>query len=445
MDELPDDLRTSLANVGWIATKPIGEGGGGRVFRCFRREALEALQPFMPHTAQTILSEKDKQRYGGRVMDTLYQTLFIGKAVVGALKLPHKVSDPKSIDRLKKEVKAMASVDHPALIKVLAWDEAEPPQWFVMHYHSGGTLNDAATKYKGNPLMVLRAVKPIVDGLIALHEKGYVHRDIKPSNIFVASDGHLVLGDFGIIFTKEDDRTRVTQPGELEFSRDWIPDWVRHKPIDDFSTSVDVFMLAKVIYFLVSGGRKVQATQIDEPDFDLRQLFPDTAGIDLLYDLLLGCITAKEKDCKIKEARTLLEALDDLESEVAQKRKPQLVFSRFETHSSIMIPIPMTGGMGYRPMLSGVVYLPRGSKCFMARARVINSNRIGAITLRFTISKGRSSEVRLVGDIPEPGEWTDVLKFTAPTAFNEDWYELAVEGYSTSTGAFLTAFCLYAI
>jgi serine/threonine protein kinase len=34
--------------------------------------------------------------------------------------------------------------------------------------------------------------------LQALHSRGIIHRDLKPSNIFVGTDGHLVLVDFGL-------------------------------------------------------------------------------------------------------------------------------------------------------------------------------------------------------------------------------------------------------
>jgi serine/threonine protein kinase len=447
MQELSSKLKLSLAEAGWFATESIGEGGGGEVFRCFRSATLDTFQPFIPHAVAAhvvrVMKAEEQNRYDGQVIDRLYQRLILQEWSVGALKVPHKVADSKSIDRLKREVKAMASVDHPALIKLVASDTDEIPGWFVMQYHTGGTLANQAYKYEGKPLEVLRAVRPIVDGLVLLHKRGFVHRDIKPGNIFIASDGHLVLGDFGIVFTQNDDRTRITNPGDLEFSRDWVPDWVRHRPIEDFPRSVDVFMLAKVIYFLVSGGKKVLATHIDEPDFDLRKLFPHTRGMDLLYDFLVTCITPKEKDCKIKEAHELLEALDDLESQLVQKPIPQLVLSLFETHSLVMIPIPMTGGMGHMEMFSGLIYVPRGSRQFVARARAIN-NAGSAFRLRIKLDKLASNEIGFEGEALHPGRWTEVLELETPHRLNEDWFQVTIEGSCTCSGSYLSAFSLYA-
>jgi hypothetical protein len=78
---------------------------------------------------------------------------------------------------------------------------------------------------QGDVLGSLLAFRSLLEAVAKLHEKGYVHRDIKPDNIFVADDGHLVLGDFGLVIEPGAADGRLTDTYENVGSRDWMPGW----------------------------------------------------------------------------------------------------------------------------------------------------------------------------------------------------------------------------
>lgn len=43
-----------------------------------------------------------------------------------------------------------------------------------------------------------RLFREIVEGLAHVHQRGMIHRDLKPVNIFLDSNDHVKIGDFGL-------------------------------------------------------------------------------------------------------------------------------------------------------------------------------------------------------------------------------------------------------
>src|SRR6266478_3136155 len=106
-------------------------------------------------------------------------------------------AEQQALNRLQIETKVLAQ-NRRGLPRLLDSNESE--RWIVTEYYPGGTLEDHALKYQGNPLLALTAFRPLVETVAALHKDNIFHRDIKPANIFMGNGGGLILGDFGIAF-----------------------------------------------------------------------------------------------------------------------------------------------------------------------------------------------------------------------------------------------------
>ena len=246
MDEIPSGIAISIENAGWKPGKRIDEGGGGTVFACFPKGYIDLYESLMDHVRKQVqVFSSGTPQFAVQMGNQLISDKLSLTPLVGAVKIPHAITSEKIDIRLREEIRAMASFSHPNLIRLLSHDPEATPRWFIMDFYRKGTLEHYKHVFKGSPLRALEALRPIVEGVSQLHSHStvHVHRDIKPKNIFVSDSGQLVLGDFGIVFTKADDRTRLTQPGDAPYSRDWIPEWVRHRSLDDFSPKVDVYML----------------------------------------------------------------------------------------------------------------------------------------------------------------------------------------------------------
>src|SRR5262249_13158227 len=106
--------------------------------------------------------------------------------------------------RFFQEAKATRSIDHPNVLKVLDFGEAE-----------GGTLYLAMELLEGSSIAKVLQQSPIEEraaafiaasvasGLHAAHQKGIIHRDLKPANIFLCSTGQVRLLDFGMAKVRE--------------------------------------------------------------------------------------------------------------------------------------------------------------------------------------------------------------------------------------------------
>ncbi len=117
---------------------------------------------------------------------------------------PHSVADESSyqygLDKFISEAKILAKFNHPNLIKAYEVFQENETAYLVMEYVPGLTLDDFCKSREGDRLNENEAVTimlSIMDGLREVHEAGFVHRDVKPQNIYIASDGRVLLLDFG--------------------------------------------------------------------------------------------------------------------------------------------------------------------------------------------------------------------------------------------------------
>ena len=105
-----------------------------------------------------------------------------------ALKQLHR-PDEALTDRLVREARAMAQVNHPNVVAVYDTGEATTPRgplpYIVMEFVAGKSIYHSADGIAIDPSEVIRLVTGICHGLAHAHEHGIIHRDIKPSNILL--------------------------------------------------------------------------------------------------------------------------------------------------------------------------------------------------------------------------------------------------------------------
>ena len=243
----------------WEVLQELGAGGQGKVFEVIRKTELlgyesETISSLINVTAS---SKDPKQRHQNlkSFKNNFAKLLELDKPENHrALKVLHKPSEARDLHlakkRLEKEISVMAENFHPNLLKIIEYDKEF--DWYVSQFYPDGSLDRKTDLFKGDLYSTLKAIRPIIEAVGILHQKGYVHRDIKPHNIFL-DNNNLILGDFGLIYFTDPQKTRISATYENVGSRDWMPGWAYSLRIEDVKPTFDVFSLGKVIWSLLSG------------------------------------------------------------------------------------------------------------------------------------------------------------------------------------------------
>jgi serine/threonine-protein kinase len=118
-----------------------------------------------------------------------------------ALKLvePDVARDPVIRERLRREARMVAALEHPNIVPLYAAGEEGGTVYIVTRWVEGtelGTLIERDGPME--PGRAARTAAQIAAALEVAREKGLVHRDVKPSNVILTAEDHVYLTDFGL-------------------------------------------------------------------------------------------------------------------------------------------------------------------------------------------------------------------------------------------------------
>ena len=102
-------------------------------------------------------------------------------------------SDPHARDRLRREAKAIARLQHPNVVAIYRVGDVDDQPYIAYEYIEGRQLDELP-----RPIDWIRALRiglGVSRGLAAAHHRGIVHRDLKPANIAFVGNG---LRDFHV-------------------------------------------------------------------------------------------------------------------------------------------------------------------------------------------------------------------------------------------------------
>jgi eukaryotic-like serine/threonine-protein kinase len=152
-------------------------------------------------------------------------------------------------DRFLREIKLLASLDHPNIAKLNTALTLDNQLVMMMEYVDGVTL---ASRLLGGPIAPADAAKysdQVLSALGYAHKLNVIHRDVKPANMMLTSQGVVKLMDFGI--ARPNDEAGMTSTGATLGSMNYMsPEQVRCEPVDQRS---DLYSMGVSLYEMVTG------------------------------------------------------------------------------------------------------------------------------------------------------------------------------------------------
>ena len=89
------------------------------------------------------------------------------------------------LDRFRREARAVAAVNHPAIVTIYSVEETDGVHFLTMELVEGRSLDHLIPASGLDAERIIAIAAALAGALAAAHDKGIVHRDIKPANVMI--------------------------------------------------------------------------------------------------------------------------------------------------------------------------------------------------------------------------------------------------------------------
>lgn len=240
-----------------------------------------------------------------------------------------KLGKSSYLARFQQEAKAIASLNHPNIVRAHDIDNQDDTHYIVMEYVDGDDLQTIVKK-KG-PLSfdkVADYIAQAAHGLQHAHDMGLIHRDVKPANVLINSEGKVKLLDLGLALFSDDQQASLTMDfnDKVLGTADYLaPEQALNSHKVDHRA--DLYGLGCTMYFLLTGqppfpdgtiAQRIARHQKEMPK-EIRKIRPKCPG-----ELEGICWKLLQKDPKFRYA-TATQTAEVLEAWRSKYRAAKLV------------------------------------------------------------------------------------------------------------------------
>ncbi len=227
-----------------------------------------------------------------------------------AIKVLHTHLTGQEAEHFQKEAETIATLMHPAIVRILDYDVWDGVPFLVMDYAPNGSLRRRYPKGQVVALLqIISLVKQIAAALQYAHEQKFIHRDIKPENMLLGRQQEVLLSDFGLAALAHSSASLSTKEavGTLPYM---APEQIEGHP----RAASDQYALGVVVYEWLCGARPFEGSMTEVMVQHLTMppppLHEKVATIPLGIEQVVLRALAKDPKARFASVQDFVEALE---------------------------------------------------------------------------------------------------------------------------------------
>lgn len=278
----------------------------------------------------------------------LIVTQLLAKGGMGAVYLAHQLTrgrsvalkilprefnhDHQSRAAFKREAKALATLDHPNLLRSYDYGERDGLFFIIMQFHPGRSLFAKAHKRSVDMPEAAQLMSEICHALHHAHNAGLIHRDIKPENILLDDNATPTIVDFGLTRPLSN-----THDGGLVYGTPgYTAPEVLHNP-HGIDQRADIYSAGVMLYELLTGRMPpypyIPASVISDSHED--------------FDVIVLKAIHPHRDYRYPNAAEMAAELDEL---ITHLHDPQAREKNFVKTAPQSVQAPKTSPLALTPL-----------------------------------------------------------------------------------------------
>jgi serine/threonine protein kinase len=182
-----------------------------------------------------------------------------GQLVAVKIMPPHMAANPVLLKRFEQEFRAASRLDHPNIVRALAYGDNGASPYLVMEFVEGESLGQKLERDGRMPeTEAIRIIAQVAQGLHRAHKQNLIHRDVKPDNILLGGGGVAKLADLGLVKEADTDLNLTRTGRGLGTPHFMAPEQFRNAKGAD--VRCDVYSLGATLYMMVTGEVPFKST-----------------------------------------------------------------------------------------------------------------------------------------------------------------------------------------